>query len=348
MTMEILRSVCPRCGKPSAGLCNECRAAETEWLKCEPRVESVYCPVCGSQRHGKTWTDTLVDHETLVHEIAYSALTLHPDIRGAEIAVTFRDPTPNRTLVDMTVTGTLYGVEVTGTCQVKIVWIKEQCDRCNRISGGYYEGIIQVRATDRRPSNREMDRAIRIAEETENGLQEAGERLSFVSSIEETKDGIDIVVGSQHIGQMVASALCSTLGGKLSTHPKLVGEKDGKRLYRVTYLVRLPKFQTGDVVVVRRRYVEVRGTGHGRLQVYDLRDGSAHFIAEDEIERLVGNVGDALNALVTYHDGDVIGILDPGTQEPVECRAVPWLEVEDGGTIRVLKDDETERFVLVG
>ncbi|QYZ78679.1 NMD protein affecting ribosome stability and mRNA decay [Methanofollis formosanus] len=346
--MEILRSVCPRCGKPSAGLCNECRAAETEWLKCEPRVESIFCPVCGSQKHGRTWTDTTVDHETLVNEIALAALILHPDLRGAETTLTYTDPTPNRTFVDLTVSGRLYGVEVSGTCKVKIVWIKEQCDRCNRISGGYYEGIIQLRATGRKPSGREMDRAMRIAEETEDGLQEAGERLSFVSSIDETKDGIDIVVGSQHIGQIISSQLCSVLGGKMTTHPKLVGERDGKRLYRVTYLVRLPRFQTGDVVVVRKGYMEVRGAGHGRLQVYDLKEGTARFIAEDEIERLVGNVGDAENALVTYHDGDVIGLLDPGTQAPVECRAVPWLQVEDGGTIRILRDEETERLVLVG
>ncbi|QSZ66717.1 NMD protein affecting ribosome stability and mRNA decay [Methanofollis aquaemaris] len=346
--MEILRSVCPRCGKPSAGLCNVCRAAETEWLKCEPRVESIYCPVCDSQKHGKTWTDTTVDHETMIHEIALSALTLHPDLRGAETSLTYRDPNPNRTFVDLTVSGKLYGVEVTGTCEVKIIWRKEQCDRCNRISGGYYEGIIQLRATGRRPSGREMDRAIRIAEEIEDGLQEGGERLSFISSIDEIRDGIDIIVGSQHIGQVISSQFCSALGGKMTTHPKLVGEKDGKRLYRVTYLVRLPRFQTGDVVVVHNHYLEVRGAGHGRIQVYDLREGTSRFVSEDEIDRLVGNVGDAENALVTYHDGDVIGLLDPRTQVPVECRAVPWLEVEDGGTIRVLRDDEAERLVLVG
>jgi nonsense-mediated mRNA decay protein 3 len=346
--VEILPSVCPRCGKPSVGLCSECKAAETAWLVCDPRVESIYCPVCGSQKHGKTWTDTVVDRETLIHELAVSALHLHPDVRGTEIAVSSYDPSPNRTVASMTVSGTLYGVPVSGECTTKIVWRKEQCDRCNRISGGYYEGIVQVRATGRRPSVRELEIAAHIAEQTENVLQEGGDRLSFVSKIEETKDGLDIVVGSNPMGQAIGSDIAGALGGRLTTHPKLVGEKDGKRLFRITFLVRLPRYQRGDVVVQKGRYLEVRQTGHGQLQVFDLQDGTSRYIAEEDAERLVGNVGEAENALVAYLYDDIIGILDPKTQGAVECRVVPWLHPEEGGTVLVLRDTEAGQFVLVG
>lgn len=346
--VEILPSVCPRCGKPSVGLCNECRAAETKWLVCDPRVESIYCPVCGSQKHGKTWTDTLVDRETLVHDLAVSALHIHPDVRGTEIVIASRDPSPNRTIADMTISGTLYGVPVSGKCTTKIVWRREQCDRCNRISGGYYEGIVQVRATDRRPSEREMEFAARIAGQTEDVLQEGGSRLSFVSKIDETKDGLDIVVGSNQMGQTIAGDIAAALGGRLTTHPKLVGERDGKRLYRVTFLVRLPRYQRGDVVVQQGGYVEVRQTGHGQLQVFDLKDGTERFIAEEEAERLVGNVGEAETALVAYLYDDIVGILDPTSQGAVECPAVPWLHPEEGGTVMVIRDGETGRLVLVG
>ncbi|WP_067049996.1 60S ribosomal export protein NMD3 [Methanofollis ethanolicus] len=346
--VDILPSVCPRCGKPSVGLCRECRAAETAWLICDPRVESIYCPVCDSQKHGKTWSDTMVDRETLIRELAVSALHLHADVRGSEIVISSYDPSPNRTIARMDVSGTLYGVPVSGECTTKIVWRKEQCDRCNRISGGYYEGIIQVRATDRKLSGREMETAARIAEQTEDVLQEGGARLSFVSKIDETKDGLDIVVGSNQMGQAIASDITAALGGRLTTHPKLVGEKEGKRLFRITFLVRLPRYQKGDVVVQRGRYVEVRQTGHGQLQVFDLQDGTNRFIAEDEAERLVGNVGEAETALVAYLYDDIVGILDPKTQGAVECRVVPWLHPEEGGTVLVLRDPETRLFVLVG
>ncbi|TAJ44575.1 60S ribosomal export protein NMD3 [Methanofollis fontis] len=346
--MDILTSVCPRCGRPSVGLCRECRAGETEWLTCEPRLESIYCPVCGSQKRGKTWSDTTVDRETLLQEIAASAVHLHPDLRGPEITFTFRDTSPNRTIASASVSGKLYGVPVSGECRTLIIWRKEQCDRCNRISGGYYEGIIQVRATGRRPSLYETETAARIAEESESALQDAGERLSFVSQIEEKKDGLDIVVGSNHIGQVISGAIAGALGGRVTTHPKLVGEKDGKRLYRITFLVRLPRYQRGDVVVVRDRYLEVRSTSQGQIHGFDLQEGSGRIIKEDEIERQVGNVGEAEDALVAYLYDDIIGLLDPKTQEAVECRAYGWLRPEEGGMIRVVRDTETGRFVLVG
>ncbi|MDK2975182.1 MAG: ribosomal export protein [Methanofollis sp.] len=346
--MEILRSVCPQCGKPSAGLCNECRAAGTEWFTCDPRVETVYCPVCDSRKQGKTWSDTTVDREALLHELAYSALHFHPDLRRPEAEFTFRETSPNRTAVAAEVRGLLYGVPVAGTCTTRIVWVREQCDRCNRISGGYYEGIIQVRATDRRPSVREIDRAAGIAGELETSLQESGERLSFVSKVETTKDGLDIVVGSNRMGQLLAGEIISALGGRLSTHPKLVGERDGKKLYRITFLIRLPRYQRGDVVVSHGRYFEVRSAAQGHLQVFDLQDGTNRVVREDEAERLVGNVGDAERALVAYLDDGVIGILDPKTQEAVECRALPWLHPEEGGSMLAIRDGETGQFVPVG
>jgi len=348
LIMEILRSVCPRCGKPSAGLCNECRAAETEWFTCDPRVEIIYCPVCDSRKQGKTWSDTTIDRQALLHELAFSALHFHPDVRRPEANFTFRETNPNRTDAFADVSGLLYGVQVAGTCATRIVWIKEQCDRCNRISGGYYEGIIQMRATGRRPSVREIDRASRITEEIETSLQESGERLSFVSKIEATKDGLDIVVGSNHMGQILSGQIAAALGGRISTHPKLVGEKDGKKLYRITFLVRLPRYQRGDVVVGRGRYMEVRSATQGQLQVFDLLEGVNRIVREDEAERLVGNVGDAESALVAYLYDDIIGILDPKTQGAVECRALPWLHPEEGGTVQVIRDGETEQFVLVG
>ena len=48
-------------------------------------------------------------------------------------------------------------------CTVEIVWQKEQCDRCNRITGSYYEGFVQVRADERLPSQFEIQTARSIA-----------------------------------------------------------------------------------------------------------------------------------------------------------------------------------------
>ncbi|MEG3057040.1 MAG: NMD3-related protein [Methanoculleus sp.] len=68
--MTIQTGICPRCGAPTGGgLCPGCRAADTRLLVCEPRVTAVYCPICDSQKRGKTWSDLRVPREDFIAEL---------------------------------------------------------------------------------------------------------------------------------------------------------------------------------------------------------------------------------------------------------------------------------------
>ncbi|HNT06908.1 60S ribosomal export protein NMD3 [Methanoculleus sp.] len=347
--MAIQTSICPRCGQPTEeGLCPQCRAADTRLLACEPRVTAVYCPVCDSQRRGKTWSDLRMPREDLIAEMAIAATSIHEDAKDIRVAVRSAETGPNRTTCTVDVEGTLYSVPVHGTCEVEILWQKEACDRCSRISGGYYEGNVQVRATDRKINAYERSVAASIADQAEESLQQAGDRLSFVSELEGSRDGVDITVGSQHLGQEIARMITGALGGRYTTHPKLVGEKDGKALYRVTYSIRLPFYQKGDVVVSHGGYFEVRDIDGRRLRVFDLATGATRTLAEDEVERLIGNVREAESALVVFTQPDIVGLMDPKTYRTREQSPVPWTFPVEGQPIRVLRDEEQDRLVIVG
>lgn len=348
--MTIQTSICPRCGQPTeGGLCPQCRAADTRLLSCESRVTAVYCPVCDSQKHGKTWSDLRMPREDLIAELAVSAMSIHEDAKNVRVMVRSEETASNRTACTLDVEATLYSIPVHETCEVEILWQKEACDRCSRISGGYYEGIVQVRATDRKINGYEREVAVSIAEQTEESLQQAGDRLSFISELEDSKDGVDITVGSQHLGQEIARMITGALGGRYTTHPKLVGEKEGKALYRVTYSIRLPYYQKGDVVVSRGDYFEVREIERQqRLRVFDLKAGVARTLTEAEVERLIGNVREAESALVVFTQPNVVGLMDPRTYRTRELDAVPWTFPVEGQPIRVLRDEEQDRLVIVG
>jgi nonsense-mediated mRNA decay protein 3 len=205
-----------------------------------------------------------------------------------------------------------------------------------------------VRATDRKPSVFEIERAISAAYSCENQLQEAGDRLSFILKVDENRDGVDIVVGSHHLGDTIARDIVKELGGKYTTHPKLVGEKDGKQLYRVNYSIRLPRYQKGDIILVDRRYYEVRSMDSHGLKAFDLTEGVHKVLREDTVGRLIGNVRDTKDALIAYIHNDIAGILDPDTFETVEIIAYAWLSLTEGEQVRVLKDTEAEKLILIG
>lgn len=340
--MGITERFCPKCGRPSDqdGLCNQCRAGGTQWLSCDPRVQSIHCPACDAQKQGSIWTDTGRDRAGLAYDLARSAVHLHPDLKGADVRIRIDDISANRSRASVAVSGRLYGQPVEGQCGTEIAWVKEQCDRCNRISGSYYEGVVQIRAERRRPSPYEIQAAAALAGGTEDSLQTGGERLSFISDISETRDGLDIVVGSQHIGLLIAQKITAELGGRYTTHPKLVGEKNGRQLYRITYSVRLPRFQKRDVVRLKGRYAEVVQVEPRHLRVFDLSDGAIKAVREDEVERLVGNAREGQDAMVAYSDGDMIGLIDPVSAKTRECRAPPGHTVQAGGNVRIIYDGD--------
>ena len=345
---RIRENICPRCGRPSddGGLCGACRAAQLRWFSCQARVVGIFCPSCGSRKEAGLWVDTDVPREELGYDLARRAIHLIPEVSNPEVTISIRDQSSNRSTADCRMSGTLLGEPVEGNCQIEILWQKEQCDRCSRMSGSYYEGVVQVRATGRKPSPREIRNAGRIAHEVEETLTTAGERLSFISEIEETRDGLDIIIGSQRIGQEIAMAIVRAMGGRYTTHPKLIGERAGKRLYRITYSVRLPQYTRGDIVVVHGRYAEVQSADGHDVRFSEIPDGQQRSVPENRIEALIGNVQDAAEYLVTFREGDTIGVLDPATGESTECRIPPGLQAEPGDRVRILRT--ADEFILLG
>ena len=338
--MGITDRFCPKCGQPSerVGLCNRCQAGAVKWLACDSRVESIHCPACGAQKELGVWSDTGRDRSAIADDLARGAVHIHPDVKAPDMSIRIRDLSLNRSRASVTVTGTLYGQPVEGGCETDIAWVKEQCDRCNRISGSYYEGVVQVRAEGRKPSPYEVQASATLAGEAESSLQTGGERLSFISDITETRDGLDIIVGSQHIGLLLAQKITAELGGRYTTHPKLVGEKNGRQLYRITYSVRLPRYQKNDVIRLKGRYAEVLQVDPHTLRILDFSDGKVRSIREDEIERRVGNSREAQDALVAYTDRDMAGVIDPVTAATVEYRTGRNQVLEPGLHVRVLHD----------
>lgn len=110
----------------------------------------------------------------------------------------------------------IYGVKLKQEFPVKIKFIKRYCEECGRIKSGYYEGIIQVR------NNRAEDIIKKIKENT------------FISKIEEQKNGVDIYTGS-------ASETRKTLkrmGFRANESKKLYSMRKGRNLYRTSFIVR--------------------------------------------------------------------------------------------------------------
>ncbi len=113
------------------------------------------------------------------------------------------------------------GKEVEINKRIKFEIKKTMCKDCSRRLGGYYEAIIQLRGNEKKIEKwfKKIPGAL---------------KKTYITKIEELKEGINLYVGSYREVQK----FMSKYGFKPIVTKKLVGVDQGKRLYRSTFLLR--------------------------------------------------------------------------------------------------------------
>lgn len=196
---------CPKCGVMDTeksfmdSFCTGCYLSMN--MPTLPAKITIYrCRACGNERF-TAWT-TPVD-ESIAHELRSKRFGT-PEVRLEE----------RRVMVKYNDISTEFCIPLK---------VKDSiCNTCSQKSAGYYEAIIQLRgkyAHDRIFAGKIMRQL---------------EHLTFIPKTEELKEGLDIYVGSK---QAVVAVL-TALNLRLMTSNKLYGVKDGRRIYRTTFLVR--------------------------------------------------------------------------------------------------------------
>ncbi|HDN68139.1 MAG TPA: hypothetical protein ENG23_00920, partial [Methanomicrobia archaeon] len=170
----------------------------------------------------------------------------------------------------------LRGVEVEESREVEVIFKNETCERCSRIAGGYYAGIVQIRAEERVPTDEELATAEEIAY---SALGEA----DFVSKETVLKEGLDFYVSSAESGRRISKQVVKRLGGGFSESRRLYGRRDGKNIYRVSFSVRLPGFKEAEVVKIGEREFSIEKVRKGKgLECVGVSTGERVFVRKSE------------------------------------------------------------------
>jgi nonsense-mediated mRNA decay protein 3 len=344
---------CPRCGKETVqeGLCEACFLEKYVVFKVPQVMEVTICSQCPSYKVGELWVSTkLKTYEELAKKSADRnlrlALDINKEVRKPGIHITSDFFNPNILRAHVTVEGAIEGRSVSTEADVEVRIRKESCNVCSRISGGYYEAIIQIRAKDRLPTKAELKRSLKIADDIMAKAEKAGDRLAFVSDVFELPEGTDIYIGSTTSGRQIARAIADDMGGTIIESPKLVGAREGKGLYRVTFAVRLPGIIPGDIVRMHGSLVLVEKVGR-RISGTDLASGFSTSIPAEEEPEKIGSSGQAMSTVLVSGDGNSVQILDPETYVPLTLKKPAFLTQNPGDDVKVIKTKDGV-FLLPG
>src|SRR3989344_822038 len=200
--------ICPKCGAPST----EIEFIEPFCIRCYPvhlriprNITITQCKDCKKIKQGGDWVK---------REDAALAENIIQKCKGE-----FESAKYNVDRQEAVFT-------VKGKTIIRPIPLEEEvvlCPNCSRRRGGYYEAILQFRGPENRVK-KHSQRAVTWLN-----------KHSWVSKIDEHKDGIDVYVGSFQSAQQFVQLL----GRKHTLTKKLVGRRKGKRIYRSTFAIRL-------------------------------------------------------------------------------------------------------------
>lgn len=336
--------ICVECGAQVEGLvggsCPACFAKKNRLLQVPDVLDVEVCAHCDARHVGAHWIDP-ADGAPLswVREDAVrAAARVHHRIEGAvlDVSETAEDEKHFRTTVALE--GEVEGVEVTDEATLTVRVKRGVCDRCSRMFGGFYAAVLQLRATDRDVAPHELKVAHRVVREELERARVSGNRAAFLAKDQPEHGGHDYYVGDIEAGRQVARALRERLGAAVQESAKLVGRKEGEDVFRVTFLVRIRRFATGDYAESDGRVVQVQSTDRGNAIVVDLASHKRTRVPEEGLRRL-GGAEVVREAVLVSQDPRNLQVMDPVSYRTHDIPR-PEGYSADGETVAVLRHEE--------
>ncbi|MFC7018532.1 MULTISPECIES: 60S ribosomal export protein NMD3 [Haloarcula] len=353
---------CPQCGDEMSGvpddrpdlpgarrdservLCDACYFEAFELVDAPEEIQVQVCAHCGAVHKGNRWVDVGADDYTDVAvEQVSEALGVHVDAQSIAWQVAPEHLDENNIRMHAEFSGVVRETPVTEEVVVPVSISRGTCERCGKIAGGSFASIVQVRADERDPTDREVARAKSIAEAYVAEREATGDRNAFITETKEIPEGLNMKISTTQMGHGIAKRITAQLGGSYSDSKRLITEdEDGQPVYRMTYAVRLPRYRQGEVidpedgdgpVLVRSVQGNLKGV---RLATGDHFEASFEDEDAPDAERLGFREDGQPTTLVAVEDANAVQVLDPETFESVTVPRPEYLDT-DAEAVPVLK-----------
>ncbi|MDK2782380.1 MAG: ribosomal export protein, partial [Archaeoglobi archaeon] len=140
--------ICAICGRETEktieGICVDCFMQRNSLFEISPVIELFRCPKCGSYLHRGKW-EWIPEEESVLRAVRES-ISVFAELEKERVEVEEHERAEGHLKLSVRLSGELHGIRVSEEKFTEVRVRKLQCERCSRISGGYYEGIIQIRA----------------------------------------------------------------------------------------------------------------------------------------------------------------------------------------------------------
>ncbi|MCG3219364.1 MAG: hypothetical protein KAR35_10180 [Candidatus Heimdallarchaeota archaeon] len=275
------------------GFCSDCFGKEqARGVKLPQRIKIFYCRECLSVQSHMGWTSA-VDFDEFIWLVKVASQEFHKLPEDFRLEIQDEEFYKTQETVEI-ISSITYPINVQLTRgyesdfgfyskeeEVEFRLQKTICKNCLNRKTSAFNSSIQVRADSRSITNAEFELIDKKVNQFFGSLPQ--ESSSFVVERTEIENGVDYLLSQKNDADMIAKEIKKYMGGKIKRTKSLVGqEKDGKKIHRLTILLRLPEIQEGDIITYKDQIYVVIFFQQGFWRFRSLVTGEIIRITEKE------------------------------------------------------------------
>ena len=308
--------LCVECGREREifrnGVCLECYLRHHSFSSGPTFIDIPICVHCGSMKYKNTWMSD--PFELVLKRWVKHFFSIERDLKNVSIEVNCnldKEEIP----CEITIVGFIDGIEVREKHNVIVRLKRTVCDVCSKRFGGYHEAILQLRASQRKLSNQEKEDLKTFIEEMVYSMQEKGNRKLFIADVGEEHGGLDFYLSDKQAAHAIIKKAQEHFGGELKTSSKNIGMKDGRKIYRMTYLLRLFPFKKGDIIDLNGIIYMILSFSKNQVHALELSRWEEHsFNSKDIVNAQIIERRNAIKEMIIISQKrDEIQLMDPDT-----------------------------------
>ncbi|MEM0467459.1 MAG: NMD3-related protein [Candidatus Thermoplasmatota archaeon] len=265
---------CVECGNERTiyknGVCVSCYVKTHRFTKGPSVLDMFICAHCGSYKYKNTWISSAFDD--MIQRMIYDVFSIEPELKNISIHTQCTQHDKIYTC-SVTISGMICETTIIEQHQLTIRIKRLTCDICSRQHGGYYEATIQIRAEKRKILPEELTEIKTTVEHLVQTIVDKGNRALFITDIFEHHGGIDFYLSEKGSAHTIAKKLIELYGGEIKLSSKNIGMQDTRQIYRMTYLVRLPRYKKHDFIGFNHAYYVITSISGSKVHLVDLATG---------------------------------------------------------------------------
>ena len=338
---------CVKCGIETEnvvkGLCTDCFLNGRKIVTLPHHVDLFICTGCGEVNLKDRWIQK--DLEVAIEDAAIDELMIIKEASLVDVGATKIQQDPSNFVVTVEAGLDISGVRAEDFASTTVRLKNTVCKRCSRQLGNYYESIVQIRSGAKElPSDIGKEALSRVENFVDN--QAKNNRHIFITKTEVVQGGLDIYLSSISLGKAVSKDLSDAYCAETKESAKLVGmTDDGQEMYRITYLVRLPDFHIGDVVIFEGRHYKLQRVSGNGGKIIDLMSFLERSVKRSDMPsfKVHERAENLRTANVISRSANEVQILDPSSYLTFDVKVPADSEIED--VVKLTEIDDVLYFV---